>query len=164
MKKLIYTLSALTLMLTADAKAQSILGSIKVKEQSKLEIIAENNNVINLYAAFRENKYPILFSFNASDIPLNSDKKEVVMIQFFTTLKKDGKVIGTIERSPMPFFPGDMFMPVECFDFIPMLSNTQDNKLGKISEIPKGTYQITLEAIGSGVKSAISPVNMLIKF
>lgn len=144
--------------------AQSVSGTIKIKEQQKIEIAAKSNNVVDLYAAFRENNYPILFSFKAADIPLNADKKEVVMIQFFTTVKKDGKVIGTIERSPMPFFPGDMLMPVECFDFIAILSNIQTNDLGKISEIPKGTYQVTLEAIAGGVKSNISPLNMYLKF
>jgi hypothetical protein len=164
MKKFILPLIVFAVLFTIQTSAQSISGFIKVKEQQKLEITAQNNNVVNLYAAFRENQYPILFSFNAADIPLNSDKKEVVMIQFFTTVKKDGKLIGKIERSPIPFFPGDMFMPVECFDFIPILSNIQNNKLGQISEIPKGTYQVTLEAVANGVKSAISPVNMFIKF
>ncbi|MBK0382584.1 hypothetical protein I5M32_06375 [Pedobacter sp. SD-b] len=124
----------------------------------------ESANVVNLYAAFRENKYPILFNFKVADVPLNTDKKEVVMVQFFTTVKKDGKVIGTIERSPIPFFPGDMFLPVETFDFIAILSNIKDNSLGKISEVPKGNYQVSLEAVASGIKGKITPATFTVFF
>lgn len=145
-------------------KAQSISGAIKIKEQSRVEIQAKNNKVVNLYAAFRDNQYPILFSFKGADLPYNSEKQQVVNIQFITTVKKDGKVIATIPRKPIPFFPGDMFMPVETFDFVSILSTIQKNSLDKISEIPAGNYEIVLEAKTLEVKGEISPLTLLVKF
>lgn len=163
MKKLLILLS-LTLGFAWATLAQTVNGFIKVNGQSKTEIKLKSNNLVNLYAAFRENQYPILFNFKSSDIPLNADKKEVVMIQFSTTVKKDGKVLGTVKRNPIPFFPGDMFMPVETFDFISIMANLQQNQLGKVSEIPKGTYEVVLEAKADGVKGNISAANLIIFF
>ena len=94
---------------------------------------------------------------------MNTDKKEVVQFVFTTTIKKDGKVLGNMKRAPIPFFPGDMFMPIETFDIISMLSNLQTNANGKVSEIPSGNYEIILEAKPSGVKGQISPIRMFLK-
>ena len=78
-------------------------------------------------------------------------------------VKKDGKTIGSIKRNPIPFFPGDMFMPVETFDFISILSNIQTNTNDRISEIPKGNYEIILEAKPIGVKGNISSAKFFLK-
>ena len=115
LKKIIATIF---LIVASNSFAQYVQGEIKVKEQSKLEISLKSNKAVNLFADFRENKFPIQFVFTGNSLPLNSDKKIVVSFVFTTTLKKDGKVIASSKRSPMPFFPGDMFMPVETFDFI----------------------------------------------
>lgn len=147
-----------------SVKAQSVSGAIKIKEQSKLEIQAKSNKVVGLYASFRENQYPILFSFKGTDLPYNSEKQQVVNIQFVTTVKKDGKVIASISRKPIPFFPGDMFMPVETFDFVSILSSIQKNSLDKVSEIPSGNYEIVLEAKTLDVKAEISPLSLFVKF
>ena len=146
-----------------QANAQLIQGEINCKEQSKIELEFKGNKAVNLYAAFRENTYPIHFIFTGIDIPQNSEKKEVVQFVFFTTIKKDGKLLGTMKRTPIPFFPGDMFMPVETFDFISMLSNIQTNSNDKISELPNGNYEILLEAKPVGVKGNISPVRLFFK-
>ncbi|WP_276977930.1 hypothetical protein [Flavobacterium filum] len=143
--------------------AQLVQGEIKVKEQSKIELQARNNLAVNLYADFRENKYPIQFSFTGNAIPLNSDKKMVVQFVFSTTVKKDGKVVGTIKRNPIPYFPGDMFMPVETFDFISILSNLQLNTEETVSEIPKGNYEIILEAKPVNVKGEITSARLFLK-
>lgn len=147
-----------------SAKAQSISGAIQIKEQSKIEIQAKSNKVVSIYAAFRENQYPILFSFKVSNSPYNSEKQQVVNIQFITTVKKDGKVIVSIPRKPIPFFPGDMLMPVETFDFISILSSLQKNDLDKVSEIITGNYEIILEAKALEVKGEISSLSLFIKF
>lgn len=162
MKNLIIIFSIV--IASIGVKAQSISGAIQIKEQSRVEIQAKNNKVVNLYAAFRENQYPILFSFKGQDLPSNSEKQQVVNIQFITTVKKDGKVIATVPRKPIPFFPGDMFMPVETFDFVSILSTIQKNGLDKVSEIPAGNYEIVLEAKSLEVKGEISPLTLLVKF
>ncbi len=143
--------------------AQLVQGEIKVKEQSKIEIQARNNLAVNLYADFRENKYPIQFSFTGNAIPLNSDKKIVVQFVLTTTVKKDGKVVGTTKRNPIPFFPGDMLMPVETFDFISILSNIQSNTDVTVSEIPKGNYEIILEAKPVNMKGEITAARLFLK-
>ena len=160
MKKII-TLAILLVAFTGFA--QIVQGEITIKEQSKMEITAKSNKAVNLFADFRENKYPIHFVFTASDVPLNSDKKEVVQFVFSTTVKKDGKTIGTIKLSPMPFFPGNMFMPIETFDIISVLSNIQTNTPETVSEIPKGNYEIILEAKPIGVKGQIASSTLFLK-
>lgn len=144
-------------------QAQLVQGELKIKEQSKVELEMKGNKGVNLYAAFREKSYPLHFVFTGIDIPANSDKKEVVQFVFSTTVKKDGKVIGSMKRAPIPFFPGDMLMPVETFDFISILSNMQTNANENISEVPSGNYEITLEAKPLGVKGTISPLRMFLK-
>lgn len=160
MKKII----TLTMLLVAfTGFAQIVQGEITIKEQSKMELTAKSNKAVNLFADFRENKFPIHFVFTASDVPLNIDKKEVVQFVFSTTVKKDGKTIGTIKRSPMPFFPGNMFIPIETFDVISVLSNIQTNTPETVSEIPKGNYEIILEAKPIGVKGQITSTTLFLK-
>ena len=145
------------------SQAQLIQGEIKINEQAKAEITLKSNRIVNLYAAFREKKHQINFVFTGIDIPQNADKKEVVQFVFNTIVKREGKVLGNIKRSPIPFFPGDMLMPVETFDFISILSNLQTNGSDKVSEIPKGNYEIILEAKPLGVKGEIQSARIFIK-
>lgn len=154
---------AIALIFGMKSQAQLIQGELKIDNSSKSELVLKNNKAVNLYAAFRENKHKINFVFTGTDIPLNSDKQEVVQFVFNTTIKKDGKVIGNMKRTPIPFFPGDMFMPVETFDFISMLSNLQTNTNEKVSEIPSGSYEILLEAKAIGVKGDIAPIRLFLK-
>ena len=145
------------------SQAQLIQGEIKINEQAKAEITLKSNRIVNLYAAFREKKHQINFVFTGIDIPQNADKKEVVQFVFNTIVKREGKILGNIKRSPIPFFPGDMLMPVETFDFISILSNLQTNGSDKVSEIPKGNYEIILEAKPLGVKGEIQSARIFIK-
>jgi hypothetical protein len=161
MKKRILT--AIVCCFTSISFAQLVQGELKIKEQSKLELTVQSNKAVNLYADFRENKYPIQFAFTGNSIPVNSDKKMVVQFIFTTTVKKEGKIIGTTKRNPIPFFPGDMFMPLETFDFISILSSLQTNSEDRISEIPKGNYEILLEAKPVGVKGEIASARMYLK-
>lgn len=160
MKKIMITV---LLVFAVKSQAQLVQGEIKINEQSKAEITLKSNKIVNLYADFREKKHQINFVFTGVDITPNSDKKEVVQFVFSTTVKKDGKTIGSMKRAPIPFFPGDMFMPVETFDFISILSNLQTNTSDKVSEIPKGNYEVILEAKPLGVKGEISSLRMYLK-
>lgn len=157
------TILIFLLVFAIKSQAQLVQGELKIDEKSKAELSIKGNKAVNLYADFRENKHKINFVFTTTDIPLNSEKKEVVQFVFATTIVKDGRKIGTIKRSPIPFFPGDMFMPVETFDFISILSNIQTNSNDKISEIPSGNYEIILEAKALGVKGEIAPARFLLK-
>jgi hypothetical protein len=161
MKKII--LITIIAVCSLVSKAQLVQGELTIKKESKLELSLQSDKAVNLYADFRENKYPILFSFTGNAIPLNSDKKMVVQFVFTTTVKRDGKIIGSIKRNPIPFFPGDMFMPVETFDFISILSNIQTNTPETVSEIPKGNYEIILEAKPIDVKGEIKSAKIFIK-
>jgi hypothetical protein len=160
MKKIIVLIIA---FFAIQTQAQLVQGELKINENSKAELSFKGNKVVNLYADFRENKHRINFVFTTTDIPLNSEKKEVVQFVFSTTIIKDGKSIGTIKRSPIPFFPGDMFMPIETFDIISMLSNLQTNANDKVSEIPSGNYEVIINAKPLGVKGEISSARMFFK-
>ena len=149
MKAIYLTLLSITFF--ASAQAQMVQGTIKINENSKAEISLSSNKIVNLYAAFRENKYRINFEFSATDVAKNSNGQQIILFVFNTIVKRDGKMIGNIKRALMPFFPGDMFMPAETFDFISILANLQNNSAETISEIPKGSYEIVLEAKPLGV-------------
>ncbi|MVO10173.1 hypothetical protein GOQ30_13455 [Flavobacterium sp. TP390] len=156
------TILILLLIFGIKSQAQLVQGEIKINNQSKAELTIKSNKAVNLYADFRENKYKINFVFTGTDIQLNTDKKEVVQFVFNTTIKRDGKVIASMKRAPIPFFPGDMLMPVETFDFISMLANLQTNSNETISEMPKGNYEITIEAKALGIKGEIAPARFFI--
>lgn len=146
-----------------QSQAQLVQGELKINKNTQAEMTLKGNKLVNLYADFREGKNPIQFSFTGIDIPANDDKKEVVQFVFSTTVKKDGKVIGSMKRAPIPFFPGDMLMPVETFDFISILSNLQTNSNDNVSEIPSGNYEIVIEAKVLGIKGSISPLRLFLK-
>lgn len=145
------------------SQAQLIQGEIKINEQSKTEISLKSNKIVNLYANFREQKHKINFVFTGTNLALNEEKQEVVQFVFNTIVKKNGKIIGNLKRNPIPFFPGDMLMPVETFDFISILSNIQTNSNDKISEISSGNYEIILEAKALGIKGEIAPARFFLK-
>ncbi len=151
------------LFLGWQIQAQLIQGELKINEQTKAEISLKSNKIVNLYAAFRAQKHKINFVFTGTDLPVNEEKQQVVQFVFNTIVKRDGKVLGNSKRSPIPFFPGDMLMPVETFDFISILSNIQTNTNDKISEIPSGAYEIILEAKALGIKGNISSARFYLK-
>ncbi len=160
MKKVINTIFFFLFVTTVTA--QSVKGALLINEQSKAEIQLPSNKIVNLYADFRQGKHQILFRFEGNSLPLNSEKQQVVSIVFITTIKKDGKVVASSKRAPIPFFPGDMFMPVETFDFISLLSNLQTNTFVNVSAIEPGTYQIELEAKPVLAKGELTPLRFLL--
>jgi hypothetical protein len=86
MKKIIVLIIA---FFAIQTQAQLVQGELKINENSKTELSFKGSKVVNLYADFRENKHRINFVFTTTDIPLNSEKKEVVQFVFSTTIIKD---------------------------------------------------------------------------
>ena len=97
MRKIILT--AIVCCFTSISFAQLVQGELKIKEQSKLELTVQSNKAVNLYADFRENKYPIQFAFTGNSIPVNSDKKVVVQFVFTTIVPLIPK--GLVDVAPL---------------------------------------------------------------
>lgn len=159
MKNLLY-LIFLGLILSNQTIAQEIKGKLVVDGASKKELSLKSSNAVDLYAALRDQAYPIQFSFEGKGLAKTESGNEVAIIWFRTTLKKDGRVISKQERAPMPFFPGDMWMPVETFDFVSQLT-TASGKPDLSSKIPAGTYEVTLEAGPVGVMGTVSSATLV---
>lgn len=147
-------------LFSLGAMAQEIQGKLVVGSKSKAELSLKSNHAVDLYAAFREQNHPIHFVFEGRSLPQTSGGNQVALIWFRTTLKKDGRVISKLERAPIPFFPGDMFMPVETFDFIAQLTAVE-GKPNLESRIPSGNYEVLLEAGPVGSKGQISSASIL---
>ena len=160
MKKLIAAI--FFFVFVTNLPAQSVKGALLINEQPKAEIQLTYNKIVNLYADFRQGKHQLLFKLEGNSLPVNSEKQEVVSIVFTTTIKKDGKVIASNKRAPIPFFPGDMFMPVETFDFVSLLSNLQTNTSATVSAIEPGNYEILLEAKPMLLKGEIATASFLV--
>ncbi len=154
MKNLIFP--ALFLLFNSAA-AQSVNGTITLSGQSSAALSLNSNRITDLYAEFRKNRYPVVFTFSGSDLKKTGDSREEARFVFITTVKKDGRVISSLRRPAFPFFPGDMFMPVETFDFIPVLSDLQEKNTLKPGTLPAGKYEILLEAAPDGIKGSIRP-------
>lgn len=153
-------LAVIALFLFSNSYAQEVKGKLTISGGSKKELTLKSSEAVEIYAAFRDQAYPIQFSFDGGGLPKTESGKEVAIIWFRTTLKQNGKVISKLERAPMPFFPGDMLMPVETFDFISLLTGIT-GKPDLISKIPSGNYEVLLEAGPVGSKGSISAASML---
>lgn len=140
--------------------SQTIEGTISINEKSSFTIDLSTNKAVDLYADFRNQKHPILFRLLGTDLIKNDQKQEVVLITFKTTLRHNGNVMGQVERQPLPFFPGDMWMPVEAFDVISLLTKMSDTAPNALSTLPKGSYEVIIEAQSIGVKGKIQPLVM----
>lgn len=134
---LIFVVSIIGIVNFASAQ-EKLMGM----QDIKCTIVVENppqqvKNVLDLFAGFRNEKHQIIFT-------LEGNTTEIV---FETKVIKDGKVIGTGKRLPMPYFPGDMYIAPEAFDFISLLPySKKGNEFGKLAS---GTYEIELSAIPS---------------
>lgn len=159
MKNLLY-LIFFGLTLSNQSIAQEIKGKLVVDGSSKKELSLKSSNAVDLYAALRDQAYPIQFSFEGKGLAKTDSGNDVAIIWFRTTLKKDGKVVSKLDRAPMPFFPGDMLMPVETFDFVSQLT-TVSGKPDLASTIPSGNYEVTLEAGPLGAKGSISAASLV---
>jgi hypothetical protein len=154
-------LSAMLLLASLALQAQSVSGSITTSDGASVKIEVPEGNVTELYKQFRDGKHQINFRFS-DDGGLGTDAqgRAIVLFEILTTLKVNGKEVSKISRSDLPFFPGDMWMPVETFDFIHQLykvaGGTPDAKL------PRGNYEVIIEARPKGgVKGKIAPLSIV---
>ena len=146
------------------AYTQTISGKVSATGFSKDGTIKEQSTV-ELFKSFKENKYKIGFTFAGWG---TYPPQQPLMFDMKTTVKKNGKIIGISTRPGWPWLPGDMFVPAEAFDFIPMLQK-EESKQKRGSRVSKLTasYEIILEMIvssGQGVKGTVDPLNILLKF
>lgn len=153
-------LSVFGLFLLTKAHAQEVKGKLTVSGGTKKELALKSSDAVDLYAALRDQAYPIHFVLEGNSLPKTQSGNQVAIIWFRTTLKRDGKVISKLDRTPMPFFPGDMLMPVETFDLISQLT-VANGKADPTSRIPSGNYEVTLEAGPVGAKGSISAASLV---
>lgn len=152
------------LLLTTTLQAQEAKGKITVGGKSNYRIEQQKESVVHHYADFRTGKHPVVFSLSSKGYALTSDKKEVVLVSFETIVQADGKQISRSKGKPIPYFPGEMGMPVETFDFIPVIFDHQN---GRGTKDDKGflrrtknkpvTYEIEIRAETLNGKGNIAP-------
>lgn len=158
-------LGILSMICTLAVQAQDAKGKITVGGKANYRIEQKRESVVHHYADFRTGKHPIVFSLESKGFPVTSDRKEVVTVTFETIVKADGKVISRSKGKPMPFFPGEMGMPIETFDIIQSVSAHQHGP--KASKDTKGlllrttkkpvTYEIEIRAETLNGKGNIAP-------
>jgi hypothetical protein len=150
MKTKIFAVTVLLFTLGTALHAQSGKGAITIGGRNEWKVEMTSNSVVDLYAQFRGKDMPILFNFDATGILKSTTGKAYAPVRFTTTVRYNGKVIGSKKTDATPFFPGDMWMPVENFEFVPILFNTLGK--GQSDELPKGQYEINLQAESQGIR------------
>ncbi len=126
--------------------AQEVEGAVRIDNPPE---VLESGSLLDLFAAFREGEHQIHLEFE-SDAPF-------VPVQFQTVVRKDGKTLGRATRDPMPYFPGDMLMCPEAFDFVPIMRRYADSS----GQLPAGKYAIVISVIVEGMENAqIEPAEM----
>lgn len=158
--KIFFTIILLSLV--TQAHSQQVSGKLTVNNDSraylKIGDIAGESQVVNLFKDFKQDKHKIKFSFQGK-YPTGQDKLEFSFFKFKTTVKYNGKTIKSMEREPMPYIPGDMWLPAEAFDFVSILAMHGQEGMGyreNTGEMQKGEYEITLEAIPMKTEGTIT--------
>lgn len=156
-----------TIMTTAvlnTIEASQVEGKIQIDGKSTITTELEAGNVVELFKKFKTGNFPIIFSFDGKDLRKDDQGRGVVLFEFETQLYKEGKLIGTIKRAPMPFFPGEMLEPVETFDIIHLLTYAQGNPLRKAypGKLEKGKYTVVLQANPVGATGTIEKAQVII--
>jgi|26BtaG_2_1085354.scaffolds.fasta_scaffold01173_6 hypothetical protein len=153
MKSFIYSIVFMLSMFCTTAFGQSLSGKLNVEGWSKSSNLKLQEPVA-LFKNFRDGKHKILFRFKNT-----SGEKSIVLFQMKTTIIHNGKNIGSSSRNDWPWLPGDMYVPVEAFDFIPLLQKTANKNKGKLAP---GNYEIQLEM--KPVKANSEPINTTLSF
>ena len=143
---LVLLVALIGLHLPATAVAQSVEGALRVDNPPE-EL--ESGSLLDLFAAFREGEHQIHFEFES--------EADFVPVRFQTVVRKDGKTLGQATRDPMPYFPGDMLLCPETFDFVPIARRYADGN----GLLPPGEYAIVISVIVEDVEDAqIDPAEM----
>lgn len=130
----------LVVFVANTANAQDAQGYINVEEPPPIIDLIEKGSVVDLLAAFRENKGKLVFELES--------KAEVVPVSFRTVIKRNGEMIGRHTRQPMPYFPGEMVMCPESFNFISLFYKAANEK----GMLPAGRYQVGLMVMSASGK------------
>ncbi|MFD2588895.1 hypothetical protein ACFSQJ_18360 [Croceitalea marina] len=157
----------IALISSFSVTAQSVSGKLTLNEKSKTELKLETNSAVQLFKEFKTGKYQLKFSFDGKELPNNIYKEKIIFFEFITSIKKDGKLVkNVIRKQPIPYFPGEMFLPAEAFDFIGVLAGADEEASATVvpalnellGTMPKGNYTVELSVKPLGVKGEIKPV------
>ncbi|MGC6431975.1 MAG: hypothetical protein ACON5F_13095 [Jejuia sp.] len=148
--------------------AQEVKGALTLNGKSKSELKLETNSAVQLFKDFKTGKYKLKFSFDGDKLPTNVYKEDIVFFEFMTSVKKDGKLVkNVIRKQPIPYFPGDMGIPAEAFDFVGLLASNpmedEDPADQMIGTIPEGSYEVQLSVKPVGFKGNVNPVSFYFK-
>lgn len=145
--------------------AQSVEGELTLNGKTKIELKLESNSAVQLFKEFKTGKYQLKFNFSGRDLVKNVYKEEIVFFNFKTVVRKDGKLVKNVVRKvPLAYFPGDMGIPAEAFDFVGLLAidpeeeGVQMIKKGSTGLMPPGKYNVELYAEPVGTKGKVNPV------
>ncbi|MFC4633609.1 hypothetical protein ACFO3O_06800 [Dokdonia ponticola] len=144
--------------------APQVEGKITIDGKSTLTTELEEGNVVEFFKKCKTGNFPIIFSFDGSDLPKDDQGRGIVLFEFETEIYKDGKLLGAVKRKPMPFFPGEMLEPVETFDIIHLLTYAQGNPLKNEypGKLEKGKYTIVLSANPVGATGTIEKAQVVV--
>ncbi len=140
------------------ANAQKVEGKLTINGKSNSSLTLETNSAVQLFKEFKLQEYKLGFSFDANRVTPNIYNETVVYFEFITQVRKDGKLIKEVKRAqPFPYFPGDMYLAPESFDFIPILASI-DAEGELAGTLPQGKYNITLAVKPINAEGAIQKV------
>ncbi|NRB59885.1 MAG: hypothetical protein HRU50_08135 [Winogradskyella sp.] len=161
--------NSLTLLILLFAfvtlNAQSVSGKLTLNEKSETTLKLKTNSAVQLFKDFKTGKYQLQFSFDGEDLPTNVYNEKIVFFEFITTIKKDGELVkNVIRKQPIPYFPGDMGIPAEAFDFVGLLASNpiedEDPSEQMIGTMPEGKYQIELAIKPIGLEGEIESLTI----
>jgi hypothetical protein len=136
MKKITFILLMCAMMPWIGVNAQSSSGNLLINKSSRTKI--ENPiSIVHHFGDFKTGKNKIVFNLETKGFPTTTDGKEVAIIVFETIVKSNGRVISQTKGKPLPFFPGEMGMPIEAFDIISPIFLHQYGLEKSIKENPK---------------------------
>lgn len=145
-----------------ETYSQNFSGRMSVSGLDRGSTIKEETP-LQFFKSFKDNRYKIGFSFNSKDVP----KDGIVLFDMKTTVKLNGRTIGSATRGGWPWLPGDLFVPAEAFDFIPILQRQSRKLRGRApSRLAPANYEIILEmkpAAGQDVSGSVSPATISFK-
>ncbi|MEM6514714.1 MAG: hypothetical protein AAF688_00910 [Bacteroidota bacterium] len=155
-----FTLLLFSFGFLVTLNAQSVKGSLTLNGKTNTELKLETNSAVQLFKDFKTGKYKLGFNFKADGVKPNIYKETIVFFDFTTVIKRDGKVVKKMTRKqPIPYFPGDMGLPAEAFDFAGLLaSDPEEEELQMIGTMPDGKYSVALMVNPMGIKGEIQPV------
>ncbi|TDU40598.1 hypothetical protein BXY82_2650 [Gelidibacter sediminis] len=136
MKSFIYSIVFMLSMFGTTALGQSLSGKLTVEGWGKTTTL-KSQEPVALFKNFRDGKHKILFRFKNI-----SGNEGLVLFQMKTTITYNGKAIGSSSRNDWPWLPGDMYVPIEAFDLIPLLQKAANKNQGTLAP---GNYEIQLE-------------------